>query len=725
MCFSLVPMVSIGWNGGVKNKSLRLNKPSMRAYVLLLFLLSQILPAGFAQKPKADRAYEQMSYHKAIEMYQADELDLESMRRIANSYRLNHDTQNAEKWYAQVIEASDEPLDLLHYAQVLQSNGNIDLARKYFLKYDQVSSPDTRGENHVQAIDRSLELAYPNQVEVINETTVNSEFLDFSPTFYKNGIVFASNRPDPHESGTDQWTGDGFAGLYFAEQNTDGSLQSPVEFSKGALATNFHEGPLTFTKNGDQCFFTRNGSKRSGKKSERRLSIFFAERKEGVWIAAEPVDLGQRANDAHPSLSANGQELYFASDRPGGYGGMDIYVTVFSGGKWGLPINLGPNVNTAGNEVFPFIFQDGTLYFASDGWGGLGGLDIFFCKNIDGIEMENATNLGAPFNSSMDDFGFVLAPSGQMGYFTSARSGGIGKDDIFRFSSFSLPTNLESTKYLTDIFIFDKASEQPLEAAKLTVLTENEDGSFSGFTPNEELQLWRSPGEEGFEIRRKLRDPFAPSEGFNETFHTDATGQVQLNLPKKKRYVFIAELAGYQRVVVEGLVELESESVNIPMYKLQSASDKVGGQQIKYRETLTPFYPPTLEGEFNDLTSEGVIIELENIYYDLGSAMLRLDAMQELDRVVKLMKRQPDILVELRSHTDSRGNDDANRNLSQNRARAVRNYIILQGIEPQRVTATGFGEDLLANHCDDGVDCPESAHQRNRRTEVRVFKKNK
>lgn len=437
-------------------------------------ILSIYLPISIQAQPassleKANKLYQQQAYNAAINIHAEEASDLYTIEQIANSYRLNHDTENAEIWYGRLVQESTTPIHFLHYAQALHSNGNLELAKEYYLKYAETTATyyDNRGNIMAAAIDQLIDTE-ADQIVIKNAGAINSGSLDFCPTFYQNGIVFASTRNVDRE--TDAWTGEGFSKLYMAERSVDGSLEEPKGFFTG-IASKYHQGPLTFFPEGNAVLFTNNIQMKTGDgEKEHFLKITKAIKEGRQWLRADHIDLGTGLwNDAHPTLSADGQYLYFASDRPGGYGGMDIYMTKFSNGQWGFPVNLGSEINTPGNEVFPYLYVDGTLYFASNGWGGYGGLDIFYAEtDLDGY-WQQASNVGIPINSQKDDFGYALDMTGTSGYFSSARKGGAGKDDIYQFSLPSPQSNKLTHLPNTTICIQDETTGKQLAGAAVTI----------------------------------------------------------------------------------------------------------------------------------------------------------------------------------------------------------------------------------------------------------------
>lgn len=276
------------------------------------------------------------------------------------------------------------------------------------------------------------------KAEVKNEATVNTGSLEFSPAFYENGIVFISDNKvgEQDDRYTDEDISRKTVSIFLARRNEEGVLKAAVPFAQ-ELTTKWHEGPLTFNKTNDKVFFSRNdfldGNVEKAKDGVVKQMIISADMANGKWGNQKRLPFSDKEYDfVHPSINVDDNILYFSSDRPGGFGGMDIWKVEKNGTTWGAPVNLGAGINTSQNEVFPFIHADGTLFFSSNGHGTTGGGDIFFSKTYNG-EYVSPVSLGTKFNTNSDDFGFIIDRDKKNGYFSSNRDGGSGQDDIYSF----------------------------------------------------------------------------------------------------------------------------------------------------------------------------------------------------------------------------------------------------------------------------------------------------
>ena len=713
----------------------------------LLMLLTFSLQAQDERDNRGDKYYKDLGYGSAIPEYKSTvgeegRLDRKTMIRLANSYRLIGDYQNAELYYAQIVESSSKPLYRLYYAQALQANGKCDMAKKYFLEYDQLvqaeiadgsgASEDRRGRILANACD--TEFSSNADLVLHNEAALNTPSLDFSPAFYKNGLVFVSTRGLSRATqNEDAWLNSKFMDLFYSEAvRAEGEEVAKLSAPKAlpnVINSKFHEGPLTFDKSGNTMYFSRNnyqkGKRRFSAKKVTKLKIYGADWDGEEWgnVWELPFNNDEDSH-CHPTLSADGQQMYLSSDRAGGYGGHDLYVSTFQNGEWSTPVNLGAGINTAGNELFPFMHEDGTLYFASNGHAGLGGLDVFMAKpdaalTEDTNEMmwSAPVNLGEPLNSLKDDFGLIVDITGRSGYISSSREGGMGGDDIYSFkgtlegaapkekltTSSAIPTgglmiggtviNKLYNKAVPNatVYLTNKCTGET--EAKLT----DTNGGFAFM------------GECGCEYTLKgEKAGIGSATAYPSTLNVDCSQDIQT------------------RLLIGG--EVISAAPVPPTTIISSTPTPAPTRIISRTPVVTTSAPPAVyrpaTTTFSASTTSytvGDVIELEHIYYDFDKANIRSDASVDLDKLADVLRRYPGMSIELSSHTDSRATDVYNQALSQRRAQAAVNYLVARGIAPQRLTAKGYGESQLRNNCTDGNPCSEAEHQRNRRTEFRVL----
>ena len=458
----------------------------MKKLLFILFAM-QLISHLSAQEKKGNKLYDNLGYLSATEEYQnLDEADMtyEVKVKLANSFRLNSQYEAAEYWLAQVIQEAQENEVILHYAQTLQSNGKCEDAIRWFKVYQERS-----GDKQRSFIEDCKDLEkfekHPN-IKVTAASSLNSDKHDFSPIPYNNGLIFTSMR-EGNKGGngkTDLWTNSNYSDLYFVAKKGE-DFDKPV-LLKGDINGEFHDGVATFDPIQQQLIFTRNTPKGKSEEGVKHLKIYQIKQEGDTWKNPEELTFcSQEYSTCHPTISADGQRLYFASDQPGGFGGMDIYVSQRAGNKWGTPTNLGPIVNSSGNEIFPFISQKDKLFFASDGHKGMGGLDVFVVeksKDTDEASWGARKNIGKPFNTKKDDFGFYIDADEETGYLSSNRLGSAGADDIYAWKKtekendknpFDPNPNKENNLMGADILalsVCDAATKEPIAKAKVAVL---------------------------------------------------------------------------------------------------------------------------------------------------------------------------------------------------------------------------------------------------------------
>lgn len=440
--------------------------------LLLSVTTAALLLSGCASyhMRQGNRLYNDLAYSMAIEEYQKalSKKEFPQARvRLAESYRKMNDLAKAEEAYSKVVQSKEvEPIHKLRYAQLLMRNGKYDQAKTYLDQYIS-SMPSDNGAQLLRASCDSIDNWKADSIKyTVQSTSLNSGQSNFSPVWYKEGVVFTTDRNA--KAKTYAWTGRPFLEMYYSKGDMEKGFATPVRLT-GDVNGAYHDGPATFTAKGDTAYFTRNNYVKSkvtkSKENEQiNLKLFRAVKKDTTWTGLS--EFAFNSNDystGHPSLSSNGNKLYFVSDMPGGLGGTDIYVSEKTNGTWGKPTNLGPTINTAYNEMFPSIFHDTTLYFSSEGHYNMGGLDLFKSVNI-GSGWSTSQNMGYPINTSYDDFGVALNDSGTAGLFSSNRNTqNTMQDNIFSFVANDIRFNLEG-------IAVEKATQEPLGGVMVELL---------------------------------------------------------------------------------------------------------------------------------------------------------------------------------------------------------------------------------------------------------------
>lgn len=402
-----------------------------RLYVILALI--SVLDCAYGQRDEwetAQRFYYQFEFAAAVQAYEKvvlhDPVNMNAIEKLALCYKELNNPGKAEQWFAKACVRPDtDPQFYKLYAQVLSSNQKYKEAAQWYAMHSYSTSD--KNSKRLASLDKMINQFYGDsalyKIKPLPSNSINS---DFSPAYYNDGIVFCSARENSVENKY-TWDNSNYIDLYVTSAHSSDAVSfgSPIN-------TVLHEGPAVFSANYDTMYFTRNNFINGRKKSGiAKLKIFSSVLRNGKWSKAEGIDItSDEYSNGHPALSRDGK-LYFVSEMPGGYGGTDLYYTKLENGVWAAPVNLGPLVNTSENEMFPFIDDNGTLYFASSGHPGLGGLDIF-ATNIEDGKFTQPHNIGYPINSSRDDFGYIV--KGNQGYFSSNRGADPQDDNIYSFT---------------------------------------------------------------------------------------------------------------------------------------------------------------------------------------------------------------------------------------------------------------------------------------------------
>jgi len=722
--------------------------------ILVFIICSPVLIlAQSAALKKANKYYGNQAYAQAIpyyeKAYKADSSNKLILSNLGDCYRFTNQTAGQIKCYGALVKyGKAEPIHKLYYGQALMEGGKNDEAKPFLDQY----SEDSRGKNLMSSFEKAKQYIKNSDAYKVELASFNSPQNDFSAVNFNNTVVFASSRNTTKWINVKHgWTNDSYLALYTTEK-VNGVDLKPKPFMND-LNSKYNDGPICFTKDFHTMYFTRNNysKKAISKEGTYKLKIFEATLNVNGFDRVTELPFNKNDyNYAHPSISANGNTLFFSSDMPGGKGGMDIYmVTKNSDGSWGTPVNLGDKVNTAGHEVFPFIASNGFLYFSSNGLDGLGGLDIYETKMKDG-QAGRVYNMGEPVNSKDDDFGVFLGEDNKTGYLSSNRKSGGMDDDVYNFQI------LRDVKRGKEVMIVTKDKESGEILANTSVkineetITTNEKGEFQT-TVEEDLTyklLVEKP--DYYNLEDSVSTKSSPEDSFTKT----------LLLEKDPKLALIALITDAKtNQPLEGvkmtIKELPSNE-SFDTYTTTAAADyrkplkgKKIGDKISYSivlekdkyltKTLTFIYDIKKPGDININESVDMklgrvevgmdlakMIDIKPIYFDLGKFTIRKDAAMELDKVVAVMKEYPNMFIELGSHTDCRGAAKANTSLSDKRAKASAGYIVKKGIQKTRIVGKGYGESKLLNTCacEGKVQstCSEDEHSKNRRTEFIITK---
>ena len=647
-----------------------------KKYVILISLAFLSSFFAYAQQDKIDKAnkeYEKYAFIDAQKIYlkvaSKGYRSQELFQKLGNSFYFNSDYKNAAKWYNELMKDHANEVDpeyYFRYAQSLKANKEYDESNKFMSKFFDSKKNTFASKKNKTEINFLDEIKQQSGRYKIKNIKANSSYADFGPAYYGNRVVFTSSRDTGvFNKRIHDWNNQPFLDLYNSkiDENT-GELTGIAKFDS-KLNTRYHESTPAFTNNLKTIYFTRNnyneGNYGEASDGTNKLKIYKAILNEnGTWSKAKSINVNNdEYSVSHPALSTDNTKLYFVSDMPGGYGNTDLYVsTIAEDGTLGTPKNLGPKINTAGRESFPFVSEKDDLYFASNGHLGLGGLDIFVVKFDNNNKIKKIYNLGEPVNSSQDDFAYIVRESKNTGYFSSNRNGGVGDDDIYSF------LQLEDIREKCDILlrgtITDKDSGTNLSGAKVTLYD----------TKNEILN----------------------------SVVVDSIGEFTFTIECNKDYFIRGEMIDYTSVEKLVTTPKKSDTITVNLQLNKNIKTATIGKDL------------------------GKILDLKPIYFSFNKFTIRKDAKTDLAKVIEVMNEYPSMKIDIRSHTDSIGDDDYNMELSEKRTEAAINYLVEKGsINRDRLTGKGYGETQLINNCDNNSKCSAEKHQLNRRSEFIIL----
>lgn len=725
---------------------------------VLTIVFSSSLLAQEGLVMAANKLYDAKSYADAIPKYERvikkDSNNTVVLGKLGDCYRLTNNTKGQVLCYGKLVEKGNaDATQKLYYGQALMALGRYEEAKKSFSEY----SADERGTIYVKALNNLQVFSKNSDAYKVDTVSFNSAENDFSPAYFAQGkIVFTSSRAKTQWINRKHgWTNNNYYGVYTTEKGSDGKYLKPTKFMRD-LQSKYNDGPICFSQDKTTVYFTRNTSGgKTGKSSDGNFKLKIFEAKLNIDGFEKVTELSFNSleyNCAHPSVSLDGKTLYFTSDMPGGFGGLDIwYSKLGDDGKWSTPLNMGEKINTKGNEMFPYVAFNGLFYFSSNAQEGLGGLDIYEAKIKTDGTVGKIYNMGIPVNSSADDFGIIFSDDMKSGYLSSNRKNGNMDDDIYSFSV------LRDVKRGKDVII--KAVEKGNESvvipnAKIKFNSDsavaNDKGEVTIFIEEDTQYALVAKADKYFEATDELSTKSSDQDEFTKTIALEKDPDLSL-------LAFVLDSKTNQSIegvkveikdAVNGVLFDAANTTATGEYRKPLIGKKIG-DKISFKISLEKqgYLPKTVSFDYsiskpgeirlNELLNMTIgkvevggdlakMIDMKPIYFDLGKSKIRPDAAIELDKVVKIMKEYPGMTVELGAHTDCRSAAAANMKLSTARAKASATYIASKGIPRERITGKGFGESKLLNGCAcEGKlvsNCTEEDHARNRRTEFIITK---
>ena len=659
---------------------------TLSALLVVLFVAVGVTGCNSAMQAykKGVRYYDAGEYNLALTQFEKAAKGQIDPARLnyytAESYRLSNRFGEAVPFYQKAIEANTvEPDARFNYAYALKSQGNYAGALEQLQQYV-ANAPKTtakpvldKAKREIETL-RAIDIIAKNKslINLRNMGNLNSAGAEFAPVVRGEELIFTASRKEQVYKNN----GQPMLGLYRTKltQNPDetgtANPAAPELFSTNVSQSDVNEGTPAFSKDGKTMILARgNNGKRKGGLD---VDLYISRLGEGnAWSQPARLPISDSlAWDGSPAFSADGKTLYFASNRASGIGGIDLYRTsIDASGRFSRPVNMGRDINTPGDEMFPYVAPNAKLYFASDGHPGLGKLDVFVATRSGGVT--RVENMGQPVNSPADDFGLIYTEPTK-GFLASNRTGGKGDDDIYFFQEGPAPDTTTIAQnppgspktvryFLAGTVSVNESPVVPLDSAKVRILDDATGQPIAEVVTGEGGTFGTYPLQEG------------------------------------KDYTILAERRGY----LTRREPFTMQGKSIPQVFLTKS------------QTDTTFYVPILL----DKSLLNKTFVLENIYYDLNKYNIRADAAPELDKIVVILKDNPTLKLELSSHTDVRDTDSYNLRLSQNRAKSAVDYIVSQGVTADRLVAKGYGEtQLVVKNAK-----TEEEHQRNRRTEIKIL----
>jgi len=625
--------------------------------ITLTFLSIVSINAQDKSTRKADKQFSRFEFVKAADSYEKLVNNGKSsdyvVSQLAECYYNIYNTVEAEKWYATLVDETKDTNIIYKYSQMLKANGKYEQSNKWMAKFAELRPADNKATAYMKDPNYLPKIISKGKRFNVQNLDINSEYSDFGGSLNNNKLYITSSRNtvglfDLGRWLTQRinygWNNEPYLDIYSFDISESGSYINE-DYLNSNVNTKYHEGLASFDNEGNMYLSRESFYENQYVKDPNSNNIISLL---GIYKISEndnnAVALNINSSEysvKNPSISADGKTLYFASDKPGGFGNFDIYRgDIDTNGDVKNVENLGQKINTEGQEMFPFIGNENNLYFSSDSQLGLGGLDVFFTKEVDG-KWASARNVGIPVNSNADDFAFSINESNGEGFVSSNRSGGKGSDDIY-----SIKRLVPICDVLLTANVLDSKTKLVIESATTSV--SDKDGNIAS----------------------------------TKTSSKEGIAEFMLVCEEKGKLIVSKE--GYNSKIVD--LEISSEEFTSIDIMLDPIEKIIVAEKI----------------------------ELNSIYFDFEKSNIKSEAAFELDNLVQVMIKYPEMTVSIESHTDSKGPSSHNQKLSEKRAKTTMQYVISKGIDSSRLSAVGKGESNPIVECS---NCNEEEDQLNRRSE--------
>jgi outer membrane protein OmpA-like peptidoglycan-associated protein/tetratricopeptide (TPR) repeat protein len=690
-----------------------------RIFLIVIVFSLQFINAQTPDLQRAKILFERTFYSEAIPLYEKviqGNRSIEVVKNLADCYYFTNEYENAQRQYLFLMTRFKTGLEeeyYFRYSQTLKATGDYEESNNVIRDY-LIGTNNKESLNDFEKENKNLEnvTAIGSRFKIKNLAinTANSEF-----GAVKKGLNIVFSGIKKKEGLFDKkykWNNEPYLDLLTVGIENSNSSGSMVNYFSDELNTALHEANAVFTKDGKTVYFTRNNFKKGkrAKNSDKisNLQIFKAELIDGKWgnIVSLPFNSDDYSTE-HPALSNDEKTLYFASDMPGTLGSLDIFSVSINSVDYGTPKNLGDKINTVRKEQFPFVSKDNKLYFSSNGHTGYGSLDVFVSE-IANNSFSKPLNIGLPVNSGFDDFSFTIDSESKDGYFSSNRPGGKGNDDIYELKE-TKALVIEDCAQLIAGIITDLDTKIPLESALVSLQNADKVEIQKVMTTQDGKFSFAVACETGYSVLASKHEYTKDSKSFKLNSERNRISDASMSL-KSASMIKKEEEIAIQKKRNEEIALLEKDKKD----KLIAAQKEIEIGQIKKKEKIDHI----IANEKDVVKDKDrLIIKTEPIYFDYDLWYIRKESKPILNRVIEIMKKYPDMVVEIGSHTDNRGNANYNLNLSTNRAESTKAYFINQGIVEKRIIAKGYGETVQIVKCEPSESCTEEKHELNRRSE--------